>query len=158
MSAIRSGAADNSRRFRARFAGKGPRPEDRPGIGIPCGSIRSQAGLTLIEAIIALALSALVTSAMVVLMANSLGTATDVIQMTQLTDELRTAMHMVTRDVRRANYSAHAAYCFANSDCGSDGSATRSPTIRARCSRSRSRAASAARSSSCAGSRSRATR
>jgi len=84
---------------------------------------RHQSGMTLMEAMISLALSLVVTSAMVVLMANSLGTATRTIQMAQLTDELRNPMSMVTRDVRRANYSANAAYCFANSDCGLDGSA-----------------------------------
>lgn len=94
----------------------------------PCGLGR-QAGMTLIEAMIALGLSLFVTTAMVVLMANSLGTASRVIQMTQLTDELRNAMSMMSRDVRRANYNAHAAYCYANSDCGIDGSANQSPDV-----------------------------
>jgi Tfp pilus assembly protein PilW len=93
------------------------------------GGMRRQAGFTLMEAMIALGLSMIVTSAMVVLMANSLGTATKVIQMTQLTDELRNAMSMMSRDVRRANYSASAVYCYANSDCGIDGSATQAPDI-----------------------------
>jgi type IV pilus assembly protein PilW len=82
-----------------------------------------QAGFTLMETMISLALSLVVTSAMVVLMGNSLGTSTRIIQMTQLTDELRNTMSMLTRDIRRANYSANAAYCYANSDCGLDGSA-----------------------------------
>jgi type II secretory pathway pseudopilin PulG len=86
-------------------------------------NIKRQAGVTLIETMISLALSMVVTSAMVVLMANSLGTATRIIQMSQLTDELRNAMSMMTRDVRRANYSANSAYCYANSECGTDGSA-----------------------------------
>ena len=84
---------------------------------------RHQAGFTLMETMISLALSLVVTSAMVVLMGNSLGTTTRIIQMTQLTDELRNTMSMLTRDIRRANYSANAAYCYANSDCGADGSA-----------------------------------
>jgi Tfp pilus assembly protein PilW len=79
---------------------------------------RHQAGFTLMETMISLALSMVVTSAMVVLMGNSLGTTTRIIQMTQLTDELRNTMSMLTRDIRRANYSANAAYCYANSDCG----------------------------------------
>lgn len=79
---------------------------------------RHQAGFTLMETMISLALSLVVTSAMVVLMGNSLGTTTRIIQMTQLTDELRNTMSMLTRDIRRANYSANAAYCYANSDCG----------------------------------------
>ena len=84
-------------------------------------SISKQTGVTLIETMISLALSLVVTSAMVVLMANSLGTATRIIQMSQMTDELRNAMSMMTRDVRRANYSSNSAYCYANSECGDPG-------------------------------------
>jgi prepilin peptidase dependent protein B len=80
-----------------------------------------QAGFTLMETMISIALSLVVTSAMVVLMANSLGTASRIIQMTQLTDQLRNTMSMLTRDIRRANYSANAAYCYANSECGEPG-------------------------------------
>ena len=67
---------------------------------------------------ISLALSLIVTSAMVVLMANSMGTSTRIIQMSQLTDELRNAMSMMTRDVRRANYSANSIFCYGHSQCG----------------------------------------
>jgi len=83
-----------------------------------CRNWKRQAGVTLIEAMISLALSLLVTSAMVVLMANSLGTSTRVIHMSQLTDEMRNAMSMMTRDVRRANYSANSLYCYGYSKCG----------------------------------------
>lgn len=83
-----------------------------------------QSGVTLIELLIGLALSLIVTSSMVVLMGNSMGSATRIIQMTQLSDELRNAMSMMSRDVRRANYSAHAIYCYANPDCGTDGTTT----------------------------------
>jgi prepilin peptidase dependent protein B len=82
-----------------------------------------QKGFTLMETMVALALSMMVTLAMVMLMGNSLGTTTRLLRMTQLTDQLRNAMRMMSRDVRRANYSLNAAYCYANSDCGSDGSA-----------------------------------
>lgn len=91
--------------------------------------VRYQAGVTLIETMIGLALSLIVTASMVALMSNSMGTATRIIQMSQLTDELRNSMRMMTRDVRRANYSANAIYCYANSDCGIDGSATQSADI-----------------------------
>jgi len=84
-------------------------------------TLKRQAGVTLIEAMISLALSLIVTSAMVVLMANSMGTSTRIIQMSQLTDELRNAMSMMTRDVRRANYSANAIFCYGNADCGDPG-------------------------------------
>ena len=77
-----------------------------------------QVGATLIETMIAIALSLVVTTAMVVLMGNSMGTATRGIHMTQLTDELRNAMSMMTRDARRANYSANSIYCFGHSQCG----------------------------------------
>ena len=82
--------------------------------------MKRQAGLTLIEAMISLALSLIVTSAMVALMANSLGTSTRVIHMSQLTDEMRNAMSMMTRDVRRANYSANSIFCYGYSKCGYD--------------------------------------
>jgi type II secretory pathway component PulJ len=81
-------------------------------------TFRRQAGVTLIEAMISLALSLIVTSAMVVLMANSMGTSTRIIHMSQLTDELRNAMSMMTRDVRRANYSANSIFCYGYSKCG----------------------------------------
>jgi len=82
----------------------------------------SQRGATLIELMIGLALSLIVTSSMVALMGNSMGSATRIIQMTQLSDELRNAMSMLSRDVRRANYSSRAVHCYANPDCGTDGS------------------------------------
>jgi type II secretory pathway pseudopilin PulG len=82
----------------------------------------SQRGATLIELMIGLALSLIVTSSMVALMGNSMGSATRIIQMTQLTDELRNSMSMLSRDVRRANYSSMAVRCYANPDCGTDGS------------------------------------
>ena len=85
---------------------------------------RRQAGVTLMEAMISLALSLLVTTAMVTLMGNSMGSATRIIEMSQLTDELRNAMSMMSRDIRRANYNSNSIYCYANSDCGIDGSAS----------------------------------
>ena len=72
-------------------------------------SFKKQAGVSLVEAMIALALSMIVVASMVAVMANSMGTATRIIEMSQLTDELRNSMSMMTRDVRRANYSANAA-------------------------------------------------
>jgi Tfp pilus assembly protein PilW len=77
-----------------------------------------QAGITLMEALISLALSVVVTMSMVALMSNSMGSATRIIQMTQLTDELRNTMSMMSRDVRRANYNPYSIYCYANADCG----------------------------------------
>ena len=84
-------------------------------------NIPSQAGATLVELMIGLALSALVTTSMVILMANSFGTATRIIHMSQLSDELRNSMSMITRDLRRANYSANGIFCYGNSQCGAVG-------------------------------------
>lgn len=81
-------------------------------------ALKRQAGASLMELMVGLALSAVVVTSMVILMGNSLGTATRIIQMSQLTDELRNTMSMLSRDVRRANYNANALYCFANSKCG----------------------------------------
>jgi type II secretory pathway pseudopilin PulG len=81
-------------------------------------SLKRQNGFTLVEALVGLTLSVIVTASMVVLMANSLGSASRIIQMSQLTDELRNTMSMMSRDIRRANYSANSVYCYANSECG----------------------------------------
>lgn len=81
-----------------------------------CG--RCQAGATLMETLISLALSAVVVTAMVVLMANSMGTATRITQASQLTDELRNVMSMMTRDVRRANFTSTGLFCYGNAACG----------------------------------------
>jgi type II secretory pathway component PulJ len=88
------------------------------------GSQRYSRGVTLLEALISLALGVIVTGAMVSLMGNSMGSATRIIEMSQLTDELRNTMHLVTRDIRRANYSPLSHLCYGNSDCGSDGTIT----------------------------------
>jgi len=88
-----------------------------------------QTGVTLVETMIGLALSMIVVSSMVSLMSNSMGSATRIIQMSQLTDELRNTMSMMSRDVRRANFNPNSIYCYANSKCGSDGSATQSSDI-----------------------------
>jgi len=86
------------------------------------------------ELMVALALSAVVTLSMVTLMGNSMNTATRIIKMSQLSDELRNAMSMVSRDIRRANYSANSLYCYSNSDCGVDGWANQTAaTIEANC-------------------------
>jgi len=57
-------------------------------------------------------------------MSNSLGTTARIIKMTKLSDDMRIAMQMMSRDVRRSSYNANAMYCYANLDCGTDGAAT----------------------------------
>jgi len=84
----------------------------------------SQQGFTLLEALLSVSLSLVVTAAMVALMSNTLGSTSRIVNMTKLTDDVRATMQMLTRDVRRSSYNANAMYCYANEDCGSDGSAT----------------------------------
>jgi len=85
---------------------------------------RRQAGASMMEVLIAMSISLVVTAAMIALMANSLGTTGRIVKMTKLTDDLRVAMQMMTRDVRRSNFNANSMFCFANDDCGTDGSVT----------------------------------
>lgn len=87
-------------------------------------SFSAQAGFTMLEVLLSVSLSLVVTAAMVALMANTLGSTSRIVNMTKLTDDLRATMQMLTRDVRRSSYNANAMYCYANEDCGSDGSAT----------------------------------
>jgi Tfp pilus assembly protein PilW len=82
-----------------------------------------QRGATLIEVMVGLALSLIVTTAMVVLMGNSMGSASRIIEMSQLTDELRNTMSMLSRDARRANYSPFSMFCYGKPDCGLAGNA-----------------------------------
>lgn len=85
---------------------------------VPQSCMRRQAGFSLMEAMISLALSTVVVAGMVALMGNSMGTATRLTEMTQLTSELRNVMSMLTRDVRRADYVADAALtCYGNPTC-----------------------------------------
>jgi len=81
-----------------------------------------QGGMTLIELMIAMVISLIVSGAMVVLMANTLGTGTRTINMTHLTQELRTALQIMSRDLRRANYiePLQARTCIQNVDCLAD--------------------------------------
>ena len=86
--------------------------------------LNKQNGMSLMEVLIAMSLSLVVTASMVALMANSLGTTARIIKMTRLSDDMRIAMQMMSRDVRRTSYNANAMYCYANLNCGTDGAAT----------------------------------
>ncbi len=79
-------------------------------------------GFSIMEVLVASSLSLVVTACMMGLMINSLSSTARLVKMTHLTDDLRTAMQMMSRDVRRSNYSANAVHCFANPDCIADGS------------------------------------
>ena len=86
--------------------------------------LSKQKGLSLMEVLVAMSISLVVTASMIALMANSLGSTARIIKMTKLTDDLRTTMQMMTRDVRRSSYNANSMYCYANADCGTDGAVT----------------------------------
>jgi type II secretory pathway component PulJ len=85
---------------------------------------KQQAGATLMEVLVAMSISLVVTASMVALMANSLGTTTRIVKMTKLADDMRVAMQMMTRDVRRSSFNANAMLCYGNVDCGTDGTLT----------------------------------
>ena len=80
-----------------------------------------QTGATLMEVLVAMSISLVVTAAMIAMMANSLGTTARIVKMTKLTDDMRVALQMMSRDVRRSNYNADSMFCYANEDCASEG-------------------------------------
>jgi hypothetical protein len=81
-----------------------------------------QSGASLMEVLVAMSISLVVTAAMIAMMSNSLSHSARIVNMTKLTDDLRVAMQMMTRDVRRSNFNANSMLCFANDNCGADGS------------------------------------
>lgn len=85
-------------------------------------SVRAQQGLTLLEMLIALAISLVVSLSMIGLMANTMGAGSETLRMTRLTHEMRTAMQLMTRDLRRANYHIDANLCYGNIACNPDSS------------------------------------
>lgn len=83
-----------------------------------------QSGLSIMEVLISMSISLVVTAAMVTLMINSLNNTSRVVNMTKLSDDMRSSLQMMTRDVRRTSYNANAFMCYGNPDCFSDGSVT----------------------------------
>jgi Tfp pilus assembly protein PilW len=88
-----------------------------------------QTGATLMEVLVAMSISLVVTAAMIAMMANSLGTTARIIQMTKLTDDMRVALQMMSRDVRRSSYNANSMFCYSNEDCATDGAITAAADI-----------------------------
>lgn len=84
---------------------------------IRLAGLKRQKGMTLIELLVAGLISVIVTSGMVILMANTLGTGTQTIKMTKLSSEMRAAMQIMTRELRRANYHSTYAACFGDVNC-----------------------------------------
>jgi len=78
---------------------------------------KRQRGMTLMELLVAGFISVIVSSGMIILMGNTLGTGTQTIKMTQLSGEMRSAMQIMTRELRRANYHSTYATCFGDLDC-----------------------------------------
>ena len=85
---------------------------------------KAQLGAGLMEVMVAMSISLVVTASMVALMSNSLSSTTRIIKMTKLADDMRVAMQMMTRDVRRTSFNADAMLCYGNADCATDGSVT----------------------------------
>ena len=83
-----------------------------------------QSGASLMEVLIAMSISLVVTASMIAMMSNSLGTTARIIKMTKLTDDMRVALQMMTRDVRRTSFNSDAVYCYGNQDCATDGTLT----------------------------------
>ncbi|MGD8580619.1 MAG: prepilin-type N-terminal cleavage/methylation domain-containing protein, partial [Lysobacterales bacterium] len=84
-------------------------------------TFRRQTGATLMEVLVAMSISLVVTASMVALMSNSLGSTTRIIKMTKLSDDMRVAMQMMTRDVRRTSFNSDSMLCYGNEDCTTDG-------------------------------------
>jgi len=82
--------------------------------------ISVQYGLGLVEMLVSVALSLIAVTTMVVLMANTLGTGSETIQMARLSQELRASIQLMSRDLRRANYHSGYLNCFGNFDCRND--------------------------------------
>ena len=82
--------------------------------------IKFQDGFGLVEMLVSVALSMLAVTVMVILMANTLGTGSETIQMSRLSQELRASIQLMSRDLRRANYHSGYLNCFANFDCRDD--------------------------------------
>jgi type II secretory pathway component PulJ len=90
----------------------------------PIAMRKAQLGASLMEVLVAMSISLVVTASMVALMSNSLSSTTRIIKMTKLADDMRVAMQMVTRDVRRTSFNSNAMLCYGNADCATDGSVT----------------------------------
>ena len=78
---------------------------------------KRQQGMTLMELLVAGVISLIAATGMVVVMANTLGTGSQTIQAARLTQEMRTAMQIMSRELRRANYHSTYMACFGNMGC-----------------------------------------
>lgn len=81
------------------------------------GNRQKQKGFTLIELLVAGIISLIAASGMIIVMANTLGTGAQTIQMSRLSQEMRTAMQIMSRELRRANYHSTYMACYGNVNC-----------------------------------------
>lgn len=89
---------------------------------LPCASNPGackvhQGGWTIPEFMVAALLSIIVSGSAVLVLSNALGSSDLIMQRVQLSHELRNSMQMMTRDVRRAGYTAGSMWCLANTVC-----------------------------------------
>ena len=77
----------------------------------------AQRGVSLMELLVAATISIIAVSAMLIVMANTLGTGSQTIQMTRLSQEMRAGMQIMTRELRRANYHANFLSCYGDVAC-----------------------------------------
>ena len=81
------------------------------------GNRQKQTGVTLIELLVAGVISLIAASGMILAMSSTLGTGSQTIQMARLTQEMRTAMQIMSRELRRANYHSTFMNCYGKVDC-----------------------------------------
>jgi hypothetical protein len=96
------------------------KPVSDPPLTEPVSGPVTQSGLGLLEMMISMTFSMFAITAMIALVSNTLGSTTTTIQMSRLSQELRSSMQIMSRDLRRANYHGSFLSCFGNVDCRSD--------------------------------------
>lgn len=86
----------------------------------PSRGRRRQRGFSLMNMMVTGVLSLFAVATMVVLMAGTLGRGSTTIQSSRLAQDLRAAMQLMSRDLRRANYHSSFLQCFGNTNCRAD--------------------------------------
>ena len=77
----------------------------------------AQRGMSLMELLVAGAISIITSSGMMILMINTVGTGSLTVQMTRVTHDMRVTMSIMTRELRRANYHSGYMSCYGNANC-----------------------------------------
>jgi hypothetical protein len=73
--------------------------------------------MTMVELLVAGAISLIASGGMLLLMVNTLGAGSQTVKMARLTQDMRSTMQIMTRELRRANYHAGFMNCFGNTGC-----------------------------------------